>query len=104
MVCFDCLNSTSGVCGKHYKAEEYVTFTTTVSNMTDQEIIEEQDIKIAELRKEIKRLERNFDILQVLLPIILIAMILFVKSGIILFTGFVICWYYADKFYSKLLK
>ena len=103
-VCFNCLNSTSGMCNKHTQNLEknYVSYTATSSTMSKNDRIEILKMEKEYLIKVVKKKNREFMMLYALLPIVLMMMILFVKSNLILFIGFGIFWHYADKFYKKL--
>jgi len=102
-ICFDCLNSTSGCCSKHTREiEEKYTYTATVSTMTKQDIIKSLEIQKKQLIKEVKKRDREFMLLFVLMPVFFMMMILIIKTNLILFIGFGISWYYADKFDNKL--
>lgn len=102
-ICFDCLNCKSGLCDKHkLNLEGLTTFTATSTTMTKDDIIEWQEDTIKGLTKKYEKSERDFMLLLFFLPLILMAMILFVKSSLILFIGFIIFWIYFDSSYKKL--
>jgi hypothetical protein len=101
-ICFDCLNSTSGMCDTHTQKleKEYVDCTFTTINKD--EIIKDLRRQREQLIKEIKKKEREFMLLFAISPLAFMAMIILFKTDLILFIGFGIFWYYADKFYRKL--
>ena len=86
-LCFDCLNSTSGMCNKHTKdlEKKYVSCSATNTTMSKNDIIDSLVIQKEQLIKEVKQREKELMSLYVLIPVFLMMMMLIIKSGLVFF-------------------